>query len=107
MLAVKDQIFLYCCDVLNLVKFSSTVTVKKIKVDKNCAFQCQWAAENALSLFVLNGLLCAQFVMTMSNSSVSGTVSLAAAFLCGIGMGFNINTRGDMKVSFLIFSQKL
>ena len=60
----------------------STVTVKKISVDKNCAFQTKCAAaENDLSFSVLNVVLCAQFVVTMNNTNIGDTVPLAAVFV--------------------------
>jgi p-aminobenzoyl-glutamate transporter AbgT len=81
----------------------STVTVKKIRVDKNCAFQTKCATENALSFLVLNGVLCAQFMIAINNTNLGGTVPLAALFFLGNDMGFNTNTRGGTKVRFLIF----
>ena len=81
----------------------STVTVKKIRFDKNCAFQTKCVAQNALSFLVLNGVLCAESVITMNNTNLGGTVSLAAVFFFGNGMGFNTNTRGGTNDRFLIF----
>lgn len=81
----------------------STVTVKKIRVDKNCAYQTKCAAQNALSFLELNGVLCAKFVITMNNTNLGGTVPLAVVFFFGNGMGFNTNTWGGTKVRFLIF----
>jgi hypothetical protein len=80
----------------------STVTVKKIRVDKNCAFPTKCAAENSLSFLILNGVLCAQFAITMNNTNLGGTVPLAVFFF-GNGMGFNTYTRGGTTVRFLIF----
>jgi hypothetical protein len=74
-------------------------------VDKNCAFQTKLAARKALSFLILNGVLCAQFVMTMktmNNTNLDGTVPLVLGFYFN-GMGFNTNTRGGTKVRFLIF----
>jgi p-aminobenzoyl-glutamate transporter AbgT len=74
----------------------STVTVKKIRADKNCVFQSKRAAENVLSFLILNGVLCAQFVITTNNTNLGGTVPLAAVSVLEMAW-VSIQTRGEVR----------
>jgi hypothetical protein len=80
-------------------------TVKKISVDKGCAFLSfllSFFLSFFRSFFVLNGIFCAQFVIKINNTNLGDTVPLTVVFFCGTGMGFSTNMKGSFSsVSFL------
>jgi hypothetical protein len=65
----------------------STVTVKKTGLIKTVHFKLSVPQKTLFLFLVLNGVLCAQFVITMNNTNLGDTVPLAVVFLVGGGTG--------------------